>query len=322
MTADSESPARATLIDYLRLFRIPNVFTSLSDVAMGYLFVASVASLPSLVCLLLASGLLYTAGMILNDVYDVEVDRQERPHRPIPSGKIPLGRAKLLGYGMLLGGIALATMAGQLTDGENVLRWRPLVISLALAACIVLYDAIIKRTPLAPIAMGACRFFNVLLGMSVAAAAADWHVFDYTRFQLAAAAGIGVYIVGVTWFARTEARQSNQYVLAASTLLMLCGVGLLQALYLRMSERVPNSSLGYVYIGLLTVVGLAIAWRCFTAVVAPAPQMVQRAVKHCIFSLIALDALAAWTVAPWYWALAIFALLAPTMLVGKWVYST
>ena len=69
MTADSESPARATLIDYLRLFRIPNVFTSLSDVAMGYLFVASVASLPSLVCLLLASGLLYTSFKIIPAVY-------------------------------------------------------------------------------------------------------------------------------------------------------------------------------------------------------------------------------------------------------------
>ena len=42
-----------------------------------------------------------------------------------------------------------------------------MLVAMLLAGCIVLYDAVLKRTPLAPLAMGACRMLNVLLGMSL-----------------------------------------------------------------------------------------------------------------------------------------------------------
>ena len=48
----------------------------------------------TLLCLLVASGCLYTAGMVLNDVFDYEIDRHERPFRPLPSGRISLGAAR------------------------------------------------------------------------------------------------------------------------------------------------------------------------------------------------------------------------------------
>ena len=44
-----------------------------------------------------ASALLYSAGMVLNDVFDVELDRQEQPYRPLPSGRIPLDCGPLAG---------------------------------------------------------------------------------------------------------------------------------------------------------------------------------------------------------------------------------
>ena len=89
---------------YLQLFRLPNVFTAIADVLMGYLLVHRVLE-PSdtfpLLLLVLASSLIYTAGMVLNDVFDYQVDCQERPQRPLPSGRISLGRARLLGLLML-----------------------------------------------------------------------------------------------------------------------------------------------------------------------------------------------------------------------------
>jgi len=48
------------------------------------------------------------SGMIINDIYDVEIDRINRPKRPIPSGSVSLKQAKilfLLTYGI---GVAIA----------------------------------------------------------------------------------------------------------------------------------------------------------------------------------------------------------------------
>src|SRR5262245_24632863 len=88
---------------YARLFRLPNVFTALADVAMGYFFIErAIARLDVFLALLGASACLYTAGMVLNDVYDLEIDRRERPSRPLPSGRISATWAKWLGYELLL----------------------------------------------------------------------------------------------------------------------------------------------------------------------------------------------------------------------------
>ena len=84
---------------------------------------------------------------------------------------------------------------------------------------IVLYNAGLKRTPLGPVAMGGCRMLNVLLGMSVLRG--PWRIEHW-----AVAAGIGIYIAGVTWFARNDARRSDRWQLVAATLVMLAGVGL------------------------------------------------------------------------------------------------
>jgi len=36
------------------------------------------------------------SGMIINDIYDIEIDKINRPDRPIPSGRVPIQEAKLL----------------------------------------------------------------------------------------------------------------------------------------------------------------------------------------------------------------------------------
>ena len=47
-------------------------------------------------------------GMIINDYYDIEIDKINRPERPIPRGSITLNQAKFLWIGTTLIGIALA----------------------------------------------------------------------------------------------------------------------------------------------------------------------------------------------------------------------
>jgi 4-hydroxybenzoate polyprenyltransferase len=301
---------------WLELLRLPNVFTAVADVLMGYLFTHALA-VPTLRlpaefwCLVASSCLLYSAGMVLNDVYDYEVDTRQRPHRPLPSGRVLLTQARLFGILLLLGGTAMGFAAVALSG-----QWRPGIVALLLAAAVVLYDRVLKQTPIAPLVMGSCRFLNVLLGMSVAATA-------WLPVHWIVAGGIAVYITGVTWFARTEARQSNRWQLAAGTVVMASGIALLAWHPWSIDEASRPAFIDERrWILVWSLVGAMIAWRCLAAVFDPSPGHVQYAVKNCIFSLIVLDALIVYGSRGMWWAVAVLLLLAPTMYLGRWIYST
>ena len=96
-------PARLGLHDrlfaYLELVRLPNLFTSMADVTMGFYFARAMApdARPLLPLVVAASTVLYAAVTTLNDVFDYPVDLEQRPERPIPSGRVSLGAARWLG---------------------------------------------------------------------------------------------------------------------------------------------------------------------------------------------------------------------------------
>ncbi len=48
------------------------------------------------------------SGMVINDIYDIEIDKINRPERPIPRGDISLNEAKILYILTLSGGIILS----------------------------------------------------------------------------------------------------------------------------------------------------------------------------------------------------------------------
>ncbi len=317
------------LLPYLQLFRIPNVFTAMADIIAGFVFVSASLS-PSLTfaCLLVASSLMYMAGMVLNDVFDVEQDTKERPQRPIPSGSISRSQAAALGWGMLAVGVVLAWLAGFLTGGEQgaASPWRPGVVATILAACIVAYDAVMKRTPVGPIFMGACRFFNILLGMSAAGYVASggpvW-LLRYEYGQLLIAGGVGVYISGVTWFARTEAKESNRGQLAGGLAVMVAGLVMI-GLYPQLPDlpiKHFNGLNPLMWQLLILLLSFTIFRSAAMAVYDPRPKRVQMSVKTAITSLIVIDAAICMIVGP-YFAIGVLALLLPTLLLGQWVYST
>jgi len=106
---------RSRVLPWLRLMRLPNVFTAIADVAMGYLFVQREIKDGVLFgCLVGSSAALYIAGMVYNDAFDYEIDAKERPFRPIPSGQILLKSALLLGNVLLVLGILLGGTASML----------------------------------------------------------------------------------------------------------------------------------------------------------------------------------------------------------------
>ena len=324
------------LLSYLRLMRFANVFTAIADIAMGYLVATqSFKPWPVFACLCLASSLMYLAGMILNDLYDVEVDRVERPQRPLPSGAISLSTARWMGYGFLFGGCALGGLAGWLhhsvfaaADGEVGLMWRSGAFSLLLAICVVTYDRFLKKTPLGPVAMGACRFFNVLLGMSMAGEVGGpaW-AFYLTPPFFVIAGGIGVYIAGVTLFAKTEARASNRWMLAAGIAVMVAGLAILASITLfdlRPLRIWLSPQIKMLWPLMMVLISVGVMRVSITAVLEPHPSRVQAAVKQSLLTLIVLDACICMLAASQHplYAVGVLALLAPMLWLGRWMHST
>jgi len=238
----------------------------------------------------------------------------------------------LLGYGLLLGGVVLGWIAGLLAPWEGALPWRAGVVATLLAGCVLAYDRVLKKTSFGPVGMGGCRFLNVLLGMSAAGGELDQAglaTLAYTGPQLIAAAGIGVYIAGVTLFARDEAKQSRQVQLGAALVVMVMGIvllglfpRLLPPAYLAQWQVDQERMLNIIWPLVLAVLSITIVRRCSVAVMAPSPQRVQTSVKMAILSLIVLDAAVAFLMSGPTAAIGILLLLAPTLLLGRWVYST
>jgi 4-hydroxybenzoate polyprenyltransferase len=306
--------ARQATRDYLALMRLPNVFTAMADVAMGFLLVhprPTDLDLWALALLLAASSLLYIAGVVFNDVFDIEIDRIERPNRPLPSGRVSLRGASKFGWKALLLGVLSAAIAGLLVGHPRLG-----VVASLLAICILLYDARLKRTAFGPLGMGACRMLNVMLGMNAA-------TLPLRPEHWLVAGGIGVYIIGITWFARTEAVRSNRLHLFSAVVVMMLGVAMLAWFphvardIIRPLQQQPQR--WHLLIGLL---GAMIAWRCLWAVVDPRPVRVQMAVKQGIFSLVILDAAVCYAVCGVSSAVMILLLLAPALWFGRWIEST
>ncbi|MEU5035799.1 SCO3242 family prenyltransferase [Streptomyces rubiginosohelvolus] len=108
-----------------------------------------------------ASLCLYEAGMALNDWADRDEDAVDRPHRPIPSGRISPAAALGAAGVLTAAGLALAARAG-----------RPaLTVATGLAATVWAYDLHLKHTKAGPAAMAAARSLDLLLGATAAVAA-------------------------------------------------------------------------------------------------------------------------------------------------------
>jgi 4-hydroxybenzoate polyprenyltransferase len=302
---------------YAQLVRLPNVFTALADIGLAALATGALVDHGSLdtwrtfVFLLMASACLYCGGMVWNDIFDLEQDRRERPFRPLPSGNVRRPAAIRLGVGLLAGGLAFSGLAAW--NGE-MLRGTPLLLGGVLVTAILLYDGWLKRTWGGPLGMGACRFLNVLFGLTIVPEGAGlWGVY--------LALTVGVYIVGVTWFARTEARLSNRELLMVAAAVMLAGLLMTIPLPVLAADRPDSATISSVYLYFLVVYGLILGIPVSRAIRQPSPAHVQRAVKRAVLGLVAFDAILA-TALVGLLGLVLLVLLPPALYLGRWLYST
>jgi 4-hydroxybenzoate polyprenyltransferase len=317
--------SRASVLAFAQLLRIPNVFTAFADIALGGCAAAAVLpSAPTEFCLAylvlaLASGCLYLAGMVWNDVFDLAEDRKARAFRPLPSGRVKRGTAITLGVLLFAVGMGLAAAAG--LPGQPEWNHEPLAYALGIVAGVMIYDGGAKRTPAGPLAMGGCRFLNILFGLSlIPEAALD------IEYRIHLAAVVGFYIVGVTWFARTEEGKSRKRDLAFAA--SIIGLSLILALLLRVKLHLGTgptkllATLGTFWFPyLLVAFGFLVGRPIARAISDPSSRAVQAAVKRCVLGLVVLDAVLA-TMFVGLPGLLLLLLLPPALVLGKWVYST
>lgn len=253
---------------HLRLIRVANAPTAAADVLAGCLFAGGGGDLVlPLLLLCTASVCCYSGGMALNDACDAQRDARRRSDRPIPAGRISRRNAAIVAGLTLAGGLTLAVLAGP----------RPGRIALGLVAAIILYDAILKTTPLAPAAMGLCRALNLVLGVSLVGPLNQPMV-------IYAAAVYGLYVTAVTVFARREDQGGSGVRLIGG------GIGLVAALVglVGLLGVVDQPRISFLLFAAATL--LLIAPPTWQAVARRQPGDVQRAVGVMILSLILYDA--------------------------------
>ncbi|MDQ2090838.1 UbiA family prenyltransferase [Marimonas arenosa] len=171
---------------FLKLGRVSNLPTVWTNAIAG----AVLAGLPSfgtIVIVAVALTLFYVGGMWLNDAFDAEIDAREKANRPIPMGEVAVGTVFAGGFAMLGLGIVLAFAMGVAAG----------LAGLCLAALVVLYDWLHKRTVLSPVIMGGTRFFCYVLAALAVGAVTGWVILG--------ALGLLAYTAGLTYAAKQEA---------------------------------------------------------------------------------------------------------------------
>ncbi|MBD8870640.1 SCO3242 family prenyltransferase [Nocardioides donggukensis] len=178
------APAGPRLADLAELVRLPAALTVPGDTLAG----AAAAGVPGARSLStpLASVCLYWAGMALNDYADRELDRTERPERPIPSGRVRPRQALAVAGVLSATGVGLASLSGRSAAATATV----------LAGVVWSYDLALKRGPLGPAAMAAARGLDVVLGAAGQGAR--------PRAALAPAALMAAHTAAVTVLSRGE----------------------------------------------------------------------------------------------------------------------
>ncbi len=293
----------SVLKGYLRLTRPANLPTAAADVLAGAAIAGSVTMLPetafwnssvflNILSLVLSSVSLYAGGVVLNDVFDLEVDREERPERPIPSGLISIKSASIFGFVLLLIGVLFAIWVNYLCGG----------IALSLALAILLYDSYSKQNSFwGPLNMGVCRGLNLLLGIGILGELTNWW---YAFIPV-------VYVSAITLISRGEVHGNNKKhlifagILYTSVILAIIGLMVFNAF--EMLQVIP----------FIAIFAILIFKPLIGAYKSNSPENIKKAVVSGVLSIIVLDASMAVGFSQWWYGLVIILLFPFSIFLSK-----
>ncbi|MBL4844201.1 MAG: UbiA family prenyltransferase [Planctomycetes bacterium] len=231
--------------DLLLFLRAPLAASAIANLLVGIALARpaeaiSPAAWAGVAVLALATLCLYWAGMGLNDLFDLERDRELFPNKPLPSGRLPHGLAKGVAWGLLLTGVGCGGLGAWLATGSPL---RGLFGASAVAICILAYDAWLKRWKIpGAIAMGACRFSNALFG----AYALGWWspTTGWAEALPLYALILGGYVMALTFLSTYEEESAGPLAMTGGFLVTAAAPGVLLALCLINDEWRPYGLVG------------------------------------------------------------------------------
>jgi 4-hydroxybenzoate polyprenyltransferase len=264
---------------FLRLVRLPNVITAACNSLAGAMCVGvGFDRWPVLLTLAVVSMAHYAVGILLNDLFDLEEDRRERPERPLPSGAVSVRLVVVAAWLLSLGGLGLAW-----TVSDEVG-----LTAAALLASVIGYDIGLKRTLVGPWVMGLCRGLNLALGLALSQSPGIR--------ELAPVVGYVFYIAGVTYISRQETYVGRSKGLGLGFAMIVVGLGwVLASILVRtgfrfdaagMSDASPNMIIALFLLFVLLKM-LARVWN--RAAADPRPETIRPVVKAGVISLPLLD---------------------------------
>jgi len=121
----------------------------------------------------IAMSLIYSGGMVMNDWVDREIDARERPHRPIPSGRVRPRTARDFAIVSMAVGVLLVLLTANMTILHTTPRHDTHLWS-GLAACMlvglaVLYNFTHQRSSYSIVFMALSRAMVILCGALILA---------------------------------------------------------------------------------------------------------------------------------------------------------
>jgi 4-hydroxybenzoate polyprenyltransferase len=277
--------------------RPANIVTAISDIFAGATiagYASGISDWHSLLLLALATSGLYGGGVVFNDVFDADLDRIERPERPIPSGLISRKEGTLLGIVLLAIGVASALRLSIYPSG---------CIAVAIAVAALVYDKWSKHHSfLGPLNMGLCRGLNLLLGISMVPEA---------LLQYGYLAGVPViYIGAITMISQGEVRGGK-----SKTMLMAAFLYLVVFASILYTSILHENSIYTIFF--LTLFALLIYPPLIRAFSNPAGKNIGKAVKAGVLALIVMNAGWAAAFGSLYAALFIVLLLPVSILLAR-----
>ncbi len=277
----------------MQLTRPANLVTAIADILAGMAIAQFTFSDFNPALLVISTLGLYGGGVVMNDVFDAKLDAVERPERPIPSGKVSLQSATMLGMTLLFAGVLAAAL----------FSFQSGMIAVVIAALTVLYNRFAKHHVFfGPLTMGMCRGGNLLLGMSVLPE-------SFQQWSFVALLPIA-YIAAITLISQDEVHGGKRRTLYIAVFLYL--VVLAAQLTIARSQGNILFALPFV---------LLHAWLIgrplYNAIQNPIGPLIGKAVKAGVLSLIVMNA--SWCVAFGLWpiALAVLALLPLSILLAR-----
>jgi len=290
---------------YLQLARLPNAFTAPSNVVTGYLIVTPVANLNfiSLGTLMLSSALLYVSGIIFNDYFDFEIDKKERPFRPLPSGSISKQRAVEIAIVLMV----LSNIISLLVSLQS------LVIAIFLSCIILAYDSKLKHSKFfGPITMGSTRFLNVIFGAS---SIIQLSIHPYFLQLIFASVSMFTFVVIIALFSRKEVSGLQSRIEATIQFSFIYSI---------IVSIVIATLLGYFKISCFVILvpfGLVMS-IIFRKMLSGGSMAIQTGIKNMVISIIVLDSIFISGTAGLQYGLLTLLLLPPTVILSRKLYVT